>query len=172
MVSAFSFKKSTLGENITAVEEQSSRYAHSSLKYIKVDYKIRFAYEATDKVIRFTDYNDIKYRSRTIFSFHRPETLRKLDKADNTIRNNMKQFPEPDKSGFRKCQITAIENLDASLADNRPRALIQMATGSGNRIILYYRYIIHVWHALVMRHETDKRPIVVGIRYLIYDYRA
>ena len=69
-------KKSTLGENITAVEEQSSRYAHSSLKYIKVDYKIRFAYEATDKVIRFTDYNDIKYRSRTVFSFHRPETLR------------------------------------------------------------------------------------------------
>ena len=124
-------KKSTLGENITAVEEQSSRYAHSSLKYIKVDYKIRFAYEATDKVIRFTDYNDIKYRSRTVFSFHRPETLRKLDKTDNTIRNNMKQFPEPDKSGFRKCQITAIENLDASLADNRPRALIQMATGSG-----------------------------------------
>ena len=124
-------KKSTLGENITAVEEQSSRYAHSSLKYIKVDYKIRFAYEATDKVIRFTDYNDIKYRSRTVFSFHRPETLRKLDKADNTIRNNMKQFPELDKSGFRKCQITAIENLDASLADNRPRALIQMATGSG-----------------------------------------
>ena len=124
-------KKSTLGENITAVEEQSSRYAHSSLKYIKVDYNIRFAYEATDKVIRFTDYNDIKYRSRTIFSFHRPETLRKLDKADNTIRNNMKQFPELDKSGFRKCQITAIENLDASLADNRPRALIQMATGSG-----------------------------------------
>ena len=124
-------KKSTLGENITAVEEQSSRYAHSSLKYIKVDYKIRFAYEATDKIIRFTDYNDIKYRSRTVFSFHRPETLRKLDKADNTIRNNMKQFPKLDESGFRRCQITAIENLDASLADNRPRALIQMATGSG-----------------------------------------
>ena len=124
-------KKSTLGENITAVEEQSSRYAHSSLKYIKVDYKIRFAYEATDKVIRFTDYNDIKYRSRTIFSFHRPESLRKLINADSTIRNNMKQFPVLDKSGFRKCQITAIENLDASLADNRPRALIQMATGSG-----------------------------------------
>ena len=48
-------KKSTLGENITAVEEQSSRYAHSSLKYIKGDYNIRFVYEATDKVIRFTD---------------------------------------------------------------------------------------------------------------------
>lgn len=124
-------KKSTLGENITAVEEQSARYAHSSLKYIKVDYKIRFAYEATDKVVRFTDYNDIKYRSRDVFSFHRPETLRKLINADNTIRNNMKQFPELDKSGFRKCQITAIENLDDSLAHNRPRALVQMATGSG-----------------------------------------
>jgi len=30
-------------------------------------------------------------------------------------------------------QITAIENLEQSLARNKPRALIQMATGSGKR---------------------------------------
>ena len=124
-------KKTEAGENITAVEEQSSRYASSTFKWIKGIYRIRFVYEATDKLTRFTDYNDIKYRSRTIFTFHRPETLNALLKQANTIRNNMKQFPPFDSTGFRKCQITAIENLDKSFADNRPKALVQMATGAG-----------------------------------------
>ena len=124
-------KKTDEGENITAVEGQSSRYANSTLKWIKSIYRIRFAYEATDKLTRFTDYNDIKYRSRTVFSFHRPETLNALLKQADTVRNNMKHFPEFDPTGFRKCQITAIENLDKSFADNRPKALVQMATGAG-----------------------------------------
>ena len=124
-------KKTDEGENITAVEGQSSRYANSTFKWIKSIYRIRFAYEATDKLTRFTDYNDIKYRSRTVFSFHRPETLNALLKQADTIRNNMKHFPEFDPTGFRKCQIAAIENLDKSFADNRPKALVQMATGAG-----------------------------------------
>jgi len=124
-------KKTNEGENITAVEGQSSRYANSTFKWIKGIYRIRFAYEATDKLTRFTDYNDIKYRSRTVFSFHRPETLNALLKQADTVRNNMKHFPEFDPTGFRKCQIAAIENLDKSFADNRPKALVQMATGAG-----------------------------------------
>ena len=124
-------KKTDEGENITAVEGQSSRYANSTFKWIKSIYRIRFAYEATDKLTRFTDYNDVKYRSRTVFSFHRPETLNALLKQADTIRNNMKHFPKFDPTGFRKCQITAIENLDKSFADNRPKALMQMATGAG-----------------------------------------
>ena len=124
-------KKTDEGENITAVEGQSSRYANSTFKWIKSIYRIRFAYEATDKLTRFTDYNDVKYRSRTVFSFHRPETLNALLKQADTIRNNMKHFPEFDPTGFRKCQIAAIENLDKSFADNRPKALVQMATGAG-----------------------------------------
>ena len=124
-------KKTDEGENITAVEGQSSRYANSTFKWIKSIYRIRFAYEATDKLTRFTDYNDIKYRSRTVFSFHRPETLNALLKQADTVRNNMKNFPEFDPTGFRKCQIAAIENLDKSFADNRPKALVQMATGAG-----------------------------------------
>ena len=124
-------KKTDEGENITAVEGQSSRYANSTFKWIKSICRIRFAYEASDKLTRFTDYNDIKYRSRTVFSFHRPETLNALLKQADTIRNNMKHFPEFDPTGFRKCQITAIENLDKSFADNRPKALVQMATGAG-----------------------------------------
>ena len=124
-------KKDELGESITVVEQQSGRYANSTFKYITTDYKIRFAYEATGQITRFTDYNDIKCRSRSVFSFHRPETLLSLLSKDDTIRNNLKHFPEFDTSGFRKCQITAIQNLDTSFAENRPKALVQMATGAG-----------------------------------------
>ena len=124
-------KKSEAGEDITAVEKQSARYANSSFKWVKCEYRIRFAYEATDKLTRFTDYADIKYRSRKVFSFHRPETLAALLKQPDTLRNNMKHFPPLDTTGFRQCQITAIQNLDASFAHNKPRALVQMATGAG-----------------------------------------
>lgn len=124
-------KKSDAGENITEVEGQSARYAHSTFKWVTIEYRIRFVYEATDKLTRFTDYDDIKYRSRSVYSFHRPETLAALLRQPDTIRNNMKHFPAFDETGFRKCQIKAIRNLDASFADNRPKALVQMATGAG-----------------------------------------
>lgn len=124
-------KREEAGETLTSVETQSARYANSSFKWIKGDYKIRFAYEATNKLTRFTDYNDIKYRSRKVFSFHRPETLQLLLKQPDTIRNNLKHLPSLDTEGFRKCQITAINNLDKSFANNRPKALVQMATGAG-----------------------------------------
>ena len=124
-------KKDTAGENITVVEDQSSRYARSTLKWVSVEYQIRFAYEATGKLTRFTDYADQKYRSRTVFAFHRPEELRRLLRQQDTVRNRMKHFPAFDTTGFRNCQITAIENLEKSFAANRPKALIQMATGAG-----------------------------------------
>lgn len=124
-------KKSDAGEDITSVEIQSARYANSTFKWIKYDYRIRFAYEATDKLTRFTDYNDVKFRSRTVFTFHRPETLAFLLRQKDTIRNNMKHFPAFDPTGFRDCQVRAIKNLDRSLSENKPRALIQMATGAG-----------------------------------------
>lgn len=43
----------------------------------------------------------------------------------------MKHFPSLDETGFRRCQINAIRNLDNSFANNRPKALVQMATGAG-----------------------------------------
>lgn len=124
-------KKDELGENITVVEGQSGRYANSVFKYITSDYHIRFAYEATGELTRFTDYADKNYRSRRIFSFHRPETLLALLAKDDTVRNHLKELPALDTAGFRKCQITALQNLDRSFAENRPKALVQMATGAG-----------------------------------------
>ena len=124
-------KRTEAGESITSVEAQSARYADSTFKYIHSEYRIRFAYEATDKLILFTDYDDVKLRARTVYSFFRPETLRDLLRQPDTIRNNMKRLPAFDAAGFRKCQEIAIRNLDRSFAENRPRVLVQMATGAG-----------------------------------------
>lgn len=140
-------KKDDAGENITAVEGQSNRYVNSTFKWIeKGIYRIRFVYEATGKLTRFTDYDDIKYRSRSIFTFHQPQELQRLMKQPDTIRNRMKQFPDFDTTGFRKCQITAISNLEKSFAANKPKALIQMATGAGKTftaITTVYRLLKH-----------------------------
>ncbi|MBU1873948.1 DEAD/DEAH box helicase family protein, partial [bacterium] len=48
-----------------------------------------------------------------------------------TLRGHLKQLPELDITGLRKCQIEAITKLEKSFHNTRPRALIQMATGSG-----------------------------------------
>lgn len=124
-------KREEWGERLTEVEAQTSRYANSTFKWVQQDYRIRFVYEATDKVTRFTDYADIKACSRNVFSFLRPESMQRLLLEKDTVRNNMKHFPALDETGFRKCQITAIHNLDRSFSENRPRALVQMATGAG-----------------------------------------
>lgn len=124
-------KRTEEGQNITDHETQSLRYATSKLKWMVNKRPLRFAYEATDVVTRFTDYNDDKARSREVFSFFRPETLHALMQDDNTLRNRLKTFPPFDGRGFRDCQVRAITNLEESFSNNRPRALIQMATGAG-----------------------------------------
>lgn len=124
-------KSSEKGETLTTAEEQTSRYASSTFKWANLTQPIRFAYEATDIITRFTDYADNKSCSREVFSFHRPETLSDLLKATNTLRNNLKGFPSFDDTGFRTCQTSAIINLEDSFAQNKSRALIQMATGAG-----------------------------------------
>ena len=124
-------KKDEKGEVLTDVEGQSGRYANSRFKWVNQEYRVRFAYEATGKLVHFTDYADIKCRSREIFSFHRPETLKRWLNESDTVRNNLKQLPPLDETGFRKCQIKAIRGLDDSFANNRPHALVQMATGAG-----------------------------------------
>jgi len=124
-------KASEKGEMLLVAEDQSARYMASTLKWASDTILIRFAYEATDIITRFTDNGDIKARSRQVFSFHRPETLERWLSAPDTLRNHMKRFPDFDDAGFRKCQTRAIINLEKSFSENRPRALIQMATGAG-----------------------------------------
>lgn len=118
------------GEVLLSVSEQAKRYTESGLKYSKRRFKLRFAYVATGVRTCFCDYGD-DARTREVFSFHKPEKLQELLNSSSTIRNRMKNFPALDESNFRECQINAIKNLEKSFGENRPRALIQMATGAG-----------------------------------------
>ena len=139
-------KEQKKGEKILDVAKQSKRYAESGLLYMSNIPSIRFAYEATDVLTVFCDYKDLKYRSRRLFSFHQPETLEKWLKDDDTLRNRLKFFPAFDDTGFRKCQTKAIINLEKSFGENRPRALVQMATGAGktfSAITTVYRLLKH-----------------------------
>ena len=137
-------KEHNKGEMLTNVAEQTRRYANSQFKYAAPDVDIRFAYEATDVLTRFCDYHDKDYRSREVFSFHRPEQLAMWLKDDSTLRNRLRAFPPLDTTGFRACQVNAIVNLEKSFAQNRARALIQMATGAGKT----YTAITNVYRLL------------------------
>ena len=67
-------KREEMGQNISMVEEQSEGYAKSKLKHLDNE-PLRFVYESTGVITRFTDYKDPKPRAREVFSFHKPETL-------------------------------------------------------------------------------------------------
>jgi type I restriction enzyme R subunit len=123
-------KKEEEGVRLTTVEEQSTEYAKSKLKHLNND-PLPFVYESTGTLTRFTDYSDPKPRSRPVFTFHRPETFREWLKKPKSLRGRLLDLPDLPIQGLRDCQINATNNLEGSFKDNRPRALIQMATGSG-----------------------------------------
>lgn len=118
-------------QNITTVEEQSGGYAEATLKWVNNKEPLPFIYESTGEITRFTNLKDPKPRSREVFNFHKPETLLEWSKEASTLRSNFSHMPELNIDGLRNCQVTAITNLEESLKDDKPRALVQMATGSG-----------------------------------------
>ncbi|MGL4860913.1 MAG: hypothetical protein ACRC5A_14525, partial [Enterobacteriaceae bacterium] len=67
-------KPAIWGEKITMVEEQSQGYAKATLKWVNNSQPLRFVYESTGIITRFTDGFDPNPRSREVFNFHRPET--------------------------------------------------------------------------------------------------
>ncbi|RPD51085.1 DEAD/DEAH box helicase [Paracnuella aquatica] len=123
-------KREEEGVRLTMVEDQSTEYATAKLKYVKAD-PLPFVYESTGELTRFTDYRDPKPRSRPVFSFHRPQTFAAWLRELKTLRARVHDIPPLQPDGLRDCQVTAITNLEKSFRENRPKALVQMATGSG-----------------------------------------
>jgi len=123
-------KRAEEGARITTHEEQSGEYAASQLKHLKNE-PLPFVYESTGELTRFTDHRDPKPRSRPVFTFHKPETFREWLKQPSTLRSRLNELPALRAQGLRECQVKAINNLDVSFKENRPKALVQMATGSG-----------------------------------------
>lgn len=123
-------KREEEGHKLNVHEDQTEGYAKAKLKHLN-NAPLPFVYISTGEVTKFTDFTDPKPRAREVFSFHRPETLRDWLKRDKSLRKRLLDLPALPTQGLRDCQINAINNLEKSLQENRPRALIQMATGSG-----------------------------------------
>ncbi|WP_288461539.1 DEAD/DEAH box helicase family protein [uncultured Chryseobacterium sp.] len=123
-------KRMEMGQTLSIVEEQGEDYANAKLKYLN-NQPLPFVYVSTGEITKFTNYRDPKPRSREIFSFHRPETLLKWFQSEKSLRSGLLDIPELPILNLRDCQIDAITNLEKSFKDFRPKALVQMATGSG-----------------------------------------
>ena len=125
-------KKDNDGEKLTVTESQTERYANAALKWRKDNSPLRFLFEATGQIIRFTDGADPVPRSRELFHFFAPDTLSAWREQPNTLRRRLaEQMPPLHEANLRTCQINAVTGLEQSLSLNRPRALIHMATGAG-----------------------------------------
>ena len=139
------------GTTLSGVAEQAGRYSTglpSNVPHITLP--LPFLYESTGVETYFRNECDPQPRSRRVFHFHRPETLADWVSVDvgatrqgfpdvssqsswvaPTFRGRLQNMPPLNTAGLWKAQIEAIHNLEASLALDQPRALIQMATGSG-----------------------------------------
>ncbi len=132
-------KRNEAGENLTATETQTERYANATLKWRKDAPPLPFLFESTGEIIRFTDGRDPVPRSREIFHFFKPDTLADWlaqpplpSGAPSTLRSRLaEQMPALPERNLRDCQISAVTGLEKSLAQSKPRALVHMATGAG-----------------------------------------
>jgi type I restriction enzyme R subunit len=120
------------GTTLGGVDSQSGKYAESFPEnYPHVYLPLPFVYESTGIETLFRDLRDPSPRSRRVFAFHKPETLHEWVFQPETLRARIRHLPALIITGLRDCQNEAITNLERSFADDHPRALIQMATGSG-----------------------------------------
>ncbi|WP_329562103.1 type I restriction endonuclease subunit R [Kitasatospora sp. NBC_01266] len=111
-----------------------------------------FGYLATGVETQFVNRLDPEPCSRPVFAFHRPETLARWlreaeeDEARPTLRARLRAMPALMDRRLRPAQHTAVAGLEDSLAHDRPRALIQMATGAGKTftaVSASYRLLKH-----------------------------
>jgi len=154
------------GVTLTGVETQSDKYTKGLPPGLpRWHNPLPFAYQTTGIETRFTNGLDPTPRSRPVFAFHQPKLLAEwlaflpspasgrgaggegsssAAEAPATFLARLQSMPPLKEEGLWPAQITAIRNLEKSLAENRPRALIQMATGSGKTftsISFIYRLI-------------------------------
>ncbi len=145
------------GFSLTSVEFQARKYVEGLPASLTAPQKpLPFAYISTGEETVFINALDPQPRSRPVFSFHRPETLREWLTADtldgwikqsggfytsaddtkpSTLRARLRAMPPVELPGLWPNKVQAIVNLEKSLFDDRPRALIQMATGTGKTLL-------------------------------------
>jgi len=143
-----------VGTTLTGVEWQTYKYQANfsgELPAFLSNGSLPFGYESTGTETRFTCGLDPDPASRRVYTFHRPETFARWQENHTTqnkatVRSGIPFLPELETDGLWPAQETAIRNLEQSLKENRTRALIQMATGSGKTFTaanVSYRLIRH-----------------------------
>ena len=142
-----------VGHTLEGVVVQSKRYTEGLDERVPAWCRpLPFAYESTGEVTQFTNGLDPDPRSREIFTFHRPEELLRLQQLKTAqLRGLLRGMPELAPGKLWPVQHQAIRNLELSLAHGRPRALIQMATGSGKTYMA-----VNACHRLIS-HAKAKR---------------
>ncbi len=120
------------GVSLSGIQNQAKHYAVNIPDELRVwQNPLPFIYMSNYNEIYFADLREKDSCSREIFSFHTPKALFENLKLNKTLRDSLKELPPIDTAGLRECQIEAIKSLEDSLKLNKPRSLIQMATGSG-----------------------------------------
>ncbi len=120
------------GTTLSGFSEQAARYIADAPEFLGGDSrKRRLEYVASETEILFRDLADPEPRSRRVFAFHRPETLRRWLGEPETLRARLRRMPPLVTDGLRQCQVEGIEGLERSLARDDPRALVQMTMGAG-----------------------------------------
>jgi type I restriction enzyme R subunit len=144
------------GTPLSGVEWQSAMYADGlpadvRLAALTKDGRLPFVFEASGTETHFTNGFDPDPRARRVFHFPKPTTLGDLVKRKEdehpTWRGKIRSLPRLDERALRPAQITAIDGVEKSLAEQRyDRSLIQMATGAGKTytaVTLSYRLLKH-----------------------------
>jgi len=120
------------GSTLGGVAEQSASYLLGLPANIPhVQFPLPFAYESNGVEVFFRNECDPQPRSRRVFGFHQPATLAEWAREPVSLRARLRQLPPLNANGLWSAQREAIASLEHSLAEDKPRALIQMATGSG-----------------------------------------
>lgn len=123
-------KRAELGQSLSSAEAQSEDYANAKLRLLE-NAPLPYVYLSTGEITRFANYTDPKPRFREVFTFHRPETIVEWMKKEHSLRTRLLDIPSLPTDRLRDCQIEAITKLEQSFKQYKPKALVQMATGSG-----------------------------------------
>src|SRR5579872_599173 len=100
------------GHTLTGVETQTGKYLDGlppGLPNHRLP--LPFAYESTGEVTQFTNTLEADARSRTVFTFHRPEELVRLAKLDKQVRTRLREMPPLDIGHLWRVQIESIQNI-------------------------------------------------------------
>ena len=124
------------GTTLSGALQQAERYRANLPDDLPNRTRFFFSYASTEVETYFRDIRDPNSRSRPVFTFHTPEALANAFHQPRTLRERLKtDLPTLEQGILRDCQFEAIKELEASLKAAHPRALVQMATGSGKTFL-------------------------------------